>query len=69
MRFTVGIKLKGKTDHLVVDGEAGGHLTAPDADARMAEGPDHQVSGICAEALAALLKGIRDLAREEEAHV
>jgi hypothetical protein len=36
-------------------------LTAPEADACLADGPAHNVDGICAEALAALLKGIRDL--------
>jgi len=43
---------------------SGTELTAPEADARMANGPDHDIgaSGICADALRALLKGIRDLA-------
>jgi hypothetical protein len=34
----------------------------PDADAHLADGPAHQVSGICADALAALIRAIRDWA-------
>jgi hypothetical protein len=39
----------------------GCNLTDPDADAQMADGPHHEIGDIDGEALAALLKGIRDL--------